>query len=56
MNIFEELKTWADKWKVQYTIRDYGTTVYIDFDTQTYGIPSFSYNKNTGDFIWYGGD
>lgn len=56
MNMFEELKAWADKWNVQYTIREYGQMVYIEFDAQTYGIPQFSYNKETGDFLWYGGD
>ena len=48
MNIFDELKAWADKWNIQYTIRDYGSMVYIEFDTQTYGIPQFSYNRETG--------
>ena len=56
MNMFEELKAWADKWKVPYSIREYDQMIYIDFDTQTYGIPCFSYNKVTGDFTWYGGD
>ena len=56
MNMFEELKAWADKWNVQYIIREYGQMVYIEFEAQTYGIPQFSYNKETGDFLWYGGD
>lgn len=56
MNVFEELKAWADKWNVKYTTRNCGTAVYIEFDAQTYGIPQFSYNKETGDFLWYGGD
>ncbi len=56
MNVFEELKAWADKWGMQYTIRERGQVVNIYFDTQTYGIPQFSYNKETGDFLWYGGD
>lgn len=56
MNMFDELKAWADKWNIQYTIRDYGSIVYIEFDTQTYGIPQFSYNRETGSYLWYGGD
>jgi hypothetical protein len=56
MNMFEELKVWADKWKVPYKIREHSNMVYIEFDAQTYGIPQFSYNKETGDFLWYGGD
>ena len=56
MDVFEELKAWADKHNVKYTTREYYPVVYIEFDAQTYGIPQFSYNKETGDFAWYGGD
>ena len=55
MNMFEELKAWADKYNVKHTIRDYGNLVYIEFDAQSYGITQFSYNKETGDLQWYGG-
>ena len=61
MNMFEELRAWADKWKVPYSVRkyeqeNYGQVIYIDFDTETYGVPRFSYNTETGNFAWYGGD
>ena len=56
-DMFEELKAWADKWKVPYRTGKYDAVmVHIDFEAETYGTPTFSYNKETGDFAWYGGD
>ena len=61
-DMFEELKAWADKWKVPYCARECDAVMaYIDFEAETCGIPpflypTFSYNKETGDFAWYGGD
>ena len=58
MNMFEELKAWADKWNIPYTISEYSIPdcIDIDFDSQTSVEPTFSYNKRTGDYAWYGGD
>jgi hypothetical protein len=56
MNMFEELRAWADKHNVRYCIRKYGHMLYMDFDSQTYVNAIFSYNTETGDFAWYGGD
>lgn len=56
MDKFEELKAWAEKWNISYSIKDCGTHMEILFDSQTYCDPIFSCNKETGDYIWYGGD
>ncbi len=56
MNMFEELRAWADKHNVRYCIRKYGHMLYMDFDSQTYSDAIFSYNLETGDFARYGGD
>lgn len=56
MNMFEELRVWADKHNVQYCIRKFGHVLYIEFDGQTSVNATFSYNTETGDFTWYGGD
>ena len=56
MNMFEELKAWADKHNVRYRIRKYDYMLYMDFESQTYADAIFSYNTETGNFTWYGGD
>lgn len=56
MDMFEELKAWADKWNVQYCVSENESCSDIYFVSQTYFNPVFSYNKETGDFAWYGGD
>jgi hypothetical protein len=54
--IFEELKAWADKWNVKYRIHESETCIYIFFDSISHEDPTFSYNKKTGNYTWYGGD
>lgn len=56
MNMFEELRAWADKHNVQYCITKFGHVLDIEFDGQTSVNATFSYNTETGDFTWYGGD
>ena len=58
MNMFEELRAWADKHNVQYCIKKFGHVLDIEFDSQgqTSVDATFSYNTETGDFTWYGGD
>ena len=56
MNMFEELKAWADKHNVRYRIRKCDHMLYIYFESQTYSPAAFAYNTKTGDFGWDGGD
>ena len=56
MNMFEELKAWADRWGLSYEVREDEELAKIYFEGITYSDPFFSYNKNTGDYLWYGGD
>jgi hypothetical protein len=56
MNMIEELKAWADKWEVGYSVSDIDGNVQIRFDSITWSDPIFSYNKETGRYVWYGGD
>lgn len=56
MEKFEELKAWADKWHIDYKINEYEDCIYIIFDSISYGDATFSCNKKTGDYTWYGGD
>ena len=56
MNMFEELKAWADKWNVGYTAEEDHTYVTIIFNSPDSMKPAFVYGKETGEFIWYGGD
>lgn len=56
MNMFEELKAWADKWGAGYYIREDEHTIHIYFYGQSCSDAEFSYNKKTGDYCWFGGD
>ena len=56
MDMLEDLKLWADRWKVPYTIQECGKIVCIDFASVTSLDATFSYNTETGNFVWYGGD
>ena len=56
MNMFVELQLWAAKWKVPYYIKEQGQMLYLYFTSQSYSDPVFVYNKETGDFVWQGGD
>ena len=56
MDMFEELKAWAEKWNVPYAIKEDDECIRIGFDSVTYEDPMFSYHKPTGRFAWYGGD
>ena len=60
MNMFDELKAWADKWGVPYvveTLADENCAVNIlKFDSITYNPAEFHYGPKTGVYIWYGGD
>ena len=56
MQQLEELKTWADKWKIPYDIRATATTIEMYFIGPCCYDATFSINKLTGDCIWYGGD
>jgi hypothetical protein len=56
MNMFDELKAWADKWGVPYQIAGDDKHKEISFDSITYYDATLSYNANTGDYTWYGGD
>lgn len=59
MNMYEELKAWADKWGVSYVEKlangEWGCHR-LSFDSETYSPAEFLYNPKTGDFSWYGGD
>lgn len=56
MDMFDELKAWADKWKVSYDIAEGDGWKEIYFDSITYYDASMLYNTSTGDYTWYGGD
>lgn len=59
MNMYEELKAWADKWEIPYTetlADDKRATNSLVFESATDLPAEFSYNPNTGDYAWYGGD
>jgi hypothetical protein len=56
MNMFEELKAWADKWNVSYTMKEDEDKINIYFESASWSDATFSYYKDTGLFIWYGGD
>lgn len=56
MNMFEELKAWAEKWNVTHTITENSKCIEIMFDSATYSNPMLSYNKETGNYTWYGGE
>ena len=59
MNIYEELKAWADKQGVAYTEKPATKKWpidYIEFDSMTWRPATFSFNPKTGDHAWYGGE
>ena len=56
MDMFDELKAWADKWKVPYKVAEHDGWKEISFDSITYDDATMSYNSTTGDYTWYGGD
>lgn len=56
MNMFEELKAWAEKWNIPHKVVEGDCCDEIYFDSCTYCDPLLSYNKETGDYCWYGGD
>ena len=59
MNMFDELKAWADKWGVPYieTLADENWAVNtLKFDSITYYPAEFHYDPKTRDYDWYGGE
>lgn len=59
MNKYEELKAWADKWGIAYTEHfadDKNPVNQLYFESITWNDPVFSYNPETDQHIWYGGD
>ena len=58
MNMYEELKAWADKWGVKYDCTENSSNHYCDisFEGGTYSYATFSYNTETKEYTWYGGD
>ena len=59
MNMYEELKAWADKWGIKYyeqPVEDNGKTFQIMFDSPSYSEPVFWYNTETEKHTWYGGE
>ena len=59
MNMYDELKAWADKWGVKYTeelANEKWCCHRLYFESETYYPAEFLYNPETGDFSWYGGD
>ena len=56
MDMFDELKAWADKWKISYEIVESDGLKEISFNSITYYDATLSYNTSTGDYTWYGGD
>ena len=58
MNMYEELKAWADKWGVKYECVENADNHCCDisFDGPTYDQATFSYNTETKDYTWFGGD
>lgn len=56
INMFEELVAWANKWNVGYTVEEDSIYITIIFNGPDSMKPSFVYSKETGEFLWYGGD
>lgn len=59
MNMYEELKAWADKWGIPYVeilANDKIGVNSLKFDSDTDLPAEFRYNINTGDYAWFGGD
>ena len=59
MNMYEELKVWADKWGVKYTeylaSGKYSFNC-LYFDSMDYQEPSFEYDPKTDEYRWRGGE
>ena len=63
MEMYEELKAWADKWGVEYTEEKFGDTLYLNFKGGIYlnavygeGEIYFAYNLKDGTSKWAGGN
>ena len=59
MDMFEELKAWADKWGIQYeAFEPTGKWPFksIVFSCGDYQEPAFHYNPNDGHRYWTGGE
>lgn len=59
MNMYEELKAWADKWGIPYTealANDKRAVNTLKFDSMTDFPAEFQYIPDTGDYAWFGGD
>lgn len=54
MNKYEELKKWADKWKIIYVEQadDRTPVKQLYFEGVTWNTPVFSYNSETDQHIW----
>lgn len=56
MNMYEELKAWAEKWGIDHIVCERGNLVDIEFSGPCWYNATFSYNKERNSYIWYGGD
>ena len=59
MNMFEELKAWADKWGVKYQVYEpceQSPYQVITFDCCDNSEPLFAYNPTNGWGFWQGGE
>lgn len=59
MNMYEELKAWADKWGVKYTeylANEKWVFNMLYFDSIDYQEPAFEYDSKTGEYRWRGGE
>lgn len=59
MDMYEELKAWADKWGVKYT--EYPASEKwmfksLYFESIDYQEPAFEYDPKTGEYRWRGGE
>ena len=59
MNMFEELKAWADRWGVKYEEKpasEMFPEAEIIFESGSYYWPSFIYHPEHKTYRWYGGE
>ena len=59
MDMFEELKAWADKWGIKYEVSeptDKWVFKSIVFNCLDYQEPTFNYNPSDGHHYWTGGE
>ncbi len=59
MNMYDELKAWADKWGIKYTefqANEHWALNMIYFTCNDYQEPAFVYDPKTGHHTWYGGE